>query len=191
MLLNAATEAAHLSSATMEDRADFLAGSGSNPPEACNLCAVQNEGPESGRKQLPAQEQRIHPLSATQTLGRAVANGRNGERSISAPSPQGPPRHRSSQVSCRKNVGISEGYRLFTRSAQSSVPENIDPERMLTKPLAPALVLSPSRITLENNGKIRPQPDRENAFVGASGGGGGRHVFFQNIPTTAKFSFFI
>jgi hypothetical protein len=42
---------------------------------------------------------------------------------------------------------------------------------MLTKPLAPALVLSPSRITLENNGKIRPQPDRENAFVGASGGG--------------------
>ena len=31
-------------------------------------------------------------------------------------------------------------------------------------------VLSPTRITLENNGKIRPQPDRENAFVGASGG---------------------
>jgi len=32
-------------------------------------------------------------------------------------------------------------------------------------------VLSPSRITLENNGKIQPQPDRENAFARASGGG--------------------
>jgi len=31
-------------------------------------------------------------------------------------------------------------------------------------------VLSLSRITLENHGKIRPQPDRENAFAGASGG---------------------
>ena len=29
---------------------------------------------------------------------------------------------------------------------------------------------SPSRITPENNGKIRPQPDRENAFARASGG---------------------
>jgi hypothetical protein len=32
-------------------------------------------------------------------------------------------------------------------------------------------VLSPSRITLENNGKIRWQPDGENAFARASGGG--------------------
>ena len=31
-------------------------------------------------------------------------------------------------------------------------------------------VLSPARTTLENNGKIRLWPDRENAFVGASGG---------------------
>ena len=35
------------------------------------------------------------------------------------------------------------------------------------------MVDSPTRITLENNGKIRPQPDRENAFAGASGGGDG------------------
>ena len=34
-------------------------------------------------------------------------------------------------------------------------------------------MLSPSRITLENNEKIRPQPDRENALAGASGGAGG------------------
>jgi hypothetical protein len=37
----------------------------------------------------------------------------------------------------------------------------------------PLTVLSPSRITLENKGKIRPQPDRENAFARASGGGVG------------------
>jgi transposase len=30
--------------------------------------------------------------------------------------------------------------------------------------------LSPTRITLGNNGKIRPSPDRENAFARASGG---------------------
>ena len=32
-------------------------------------------------------------------------------------------------------------------------------------------VNSPTRTTLENNEKIRPQPDGENAFAGASGGG--------------------
>jgi hypothetical protein len=31
-------------------------------------------------------------------------------------------------------------------------------------------VQSRLRITLENNGKIRPRPDRENAFARASGG---------------------
>jgi hypothetical protein len=31
-------------------------------------------------------------------------------------------------------------------------------------------VLSPTGITLENREKIRPQPDGENAFAGASGG---------------------
>ena len=34
-------------------------------------------------------------------------------------------------------------------------------------------VNSPCHITLENNEKIRPQPDRENAFAGASGGAEG------------------
>ena len=37
--------------------------------------------------------------------------------------------------------------------------------------LALAPVLSPTRITLENNTEIRPHPDPENAFAGASGGG--------------------
>ena len=49
-------------------------------------------------------------------------------------------------------------------------PENIGPERLLPRLLAPGPVNCPSRITLENNGKIRPQPDRENAFARASGG---------------------
>jgi len=42
--------------------------------------------------------------------------------------------------------------------------------------MVPAAVNSPSRITLENNGKIRPQPDQENAFVGASGGADGTGI---------------
>jgi hypothetical protein len=37
-------------------------------------------------------------------------------------------------------------------------------------------VLSSSRITLENNGKIRPEPDRENDFARASGGGNGPEI---------------
>ena len=53
---------------------------------------------------------------------------------------------------------------------QATGPENIGPERTLPGHLAQRPVLSPTRITLENNGKIRPQPDRENAFAGASGG---------------------
>jgi hypothetical protein len=59
---------------------------------------------------------------------------------------------------------------LFTKTAQSSGPESIGPERRFLGLSSQGPVLSPSRITLENNEKIRPQPDRENAFSGASGG---------------------
>ncbi|MCC6007002.1 MAG: hypothetical protein JJU40_04945, partial [Rhodobacteraceae bacterium] len=52
----------------------------------------------------------------------------------------------------------------------------IGPERPLPGFLELAPVFSPSRITLENNGKIRPQPDRQNAFAGASGGGDGTGI---------------
>ena len=69
-------------------------------------------------------------------------------------------------------------YKKFTKRAQSSGPENIALERPLPAHLVPEPVLSPSRITLENNGKIRPQPDRENAFAGASGGDGVRKLFY-------------
>jgi len=55
--------------------------------------------------------------------------------------------------------------------AQATGSENIGLERPLPGLLAPAAVLSPSRITLDNNRKIRRQPDRENAFARASGGG--------------------
>jgi hypothetical protein len=44
-------------------------------------------------------------------------------------------------------------------------------ERPLSGLLVQEPVLSPTRITPENKGKIRPQPDRENAFARASGGG--------------------
>ncbi len=65
---------------------------------------------------------------------------------------------------------------IFTKTAQSSGPENIGIERPLAGHVVPGPVLSPSRIALENNGKIRPQPDRENAFAGATGGGDGPDV---------------
>ena len=61
----------------------------------------------------------------------------------------------------------------FTKSAQSSGPENIGCERTLPALLARVPVFSLSPITLKNNGKIRPQPDRENAFARASGGDDG------------------
>ena len=54
--------------------------------------------------------------------------------------------------------------------------ENIAPERTLPGLLTPPPVNSPPRITPENNGKIRPQPDREKTFAGASGGGEGTAV---------------
>jgi hypothetical protein len=44
-------------------------------------------------------------------------------------------------------------------------------ERPLPAHLVPEPVLSSSRITLENNGKIGPQQDGENLFARASGGG--------------------
>jgi hypothetical protein len=63
-----------------------------------------------------------------------------------------------------KNVFSVDAYNLFTKTAQSSGPENIGPERPLPGHLPAGSVLSPPRITLENNEKIRPQPDRENSF---------------------------
>ena len=60
--------------------------------------------------------------------------------------------------------------RDFTKPAKATGPENTGPERPLPGLPAPGAVLSPSRITPENNGKIRPQPDRENGFARASGG---------------------
>ncbi len=76
------------------------------------------------------------------------------------------------------------GMQNFTKSAQSTGPENIGPERTPPDLLAQEAVNSPVRITLENNVKIRPQPDWENAFAGASGGGGGIRTHGGLSPTS-------
>ena len=47
------------------------------------------------------------------------------------------------------------------------------PKRTLPGVLGPRQVNRPSRIILENNGKIRPRPIREKLFARAGGGGGG------------------
>jgi len=46
------------------------------------------------------------------------------------------------------------GYELLTKSTRSTALENIGPERALGAQFAQMAVLSPSRITLENNKKI-------------------------------------
>lgn len=65
---------------------------------------------------------------------------------------------------------FSSGYGLYTECAQSRGPENIGLKRACPAAVARMSVQSPTRITLENNGKIRPEPERENAFAVASGG---------------------
>ena len=77
---------------------------------------------------------------------------------------------------------FSSGYGLYTECAQSRGPENVGLKRTCPPAMARTSVQSPSNITLEYNGKIRPQPDRENAFAGASGGGRGPEV--QPSPPT-------
>ena len=94
--------------------------------------------------------------------------------------------HRSVQVRRGTVPSFSVGYGLYTESAQSRGPENIDPERPPSGLLALAAVLSPTRITLENSGKIRPQPDRENAFAGASGGEEGIRTL-ETVPRLHTF----
>ena len=69
-----------------------------------------------------------------------------------------------------KSPIFSDACTQFTKLAKATGPENIGPERPLSGLMAQGPVLSLFRITFENNGKIRPQPDRENAFAGASGG---------------------
>ena len=66
---------------------------------------------------------------------------------------------------------LSMACDLLTELVQSSGPENIGSERALSGLLAPREVNSLSRITLENNEKIRPQPDWEKLFNRLSGGG--------------------
>ena len=67
----------------------------------------------------------------------------------------------------------SVSWKEFTKSAQATGPENIGPERTRLAFLALKAVDSPSRITLESNGKFRPQPDRETPFARTNGGGNG------------------
>jgi len=61
--------------------------------------------------------------------------------------------------------------RHFTKWAQATGLENIGSERTLSGLSAQGPVLSPTRITLENNEKIWPMPGGEKLSLKASGGG--------------------
>jgi len=74
----------------------------------------------------------------------------------------------------QKNIfTFSECYRPYTGFVQSRGPEIIGLQRTIPAAASKSPVQSHLRITLENNGKIRPRPDQVNAFAGASGGGRG------------------
>ncbi len=75
-------------------------------------------------------------------------------------------------------------YNLNTQTAQSTGPENIGPERTPLALLSPSQVNSPTRINLENNEKIRPEPDREKLFNRLSGGETGIRTLGGVTPTT-------
>ena len=72
----------------------------------------------------------------------------------------------------------------FTKTAKATGLKNIGPERTLSGLLGNVPVNSPTRINPERNGKIRPQPDRENAFARASGGETGIRTLGRRKPTT-------
>lgn len=84
-----------------------------------------------------------------------------------------------------EKLEIPDGCKLFTKTAQSTGPENIGPERPLSVILAPGPVHSLTRITLEYNDKIRPQPDRETAFARASRGGGVTNTELSPVSTAS------
>ena len=79
---------------------------------------------------------------------------------------------------------FSVACRLYTRPVQSRAPENGSHGRPHSDLWAQRPVLSPSRITPGHNGKIRPQPDRENSFAGMSGGETGIRTLGGLAPTT-------
>ena len=75
----------------------------------------------------------------------------------------------------------------FTKSTQATGPENTGPERTLPGLVPPTPVNSPTRITLENNGKFWPQPGREKLSSRATGGGNGSSNKLSLVPmATAK-----
>ncbi|MAI91751.1 MAG: hypothetical protein CBB65_15035 [Hyphomonadaceae bacterium TMED5] len=65
---------------------------------------------------------------------------------------------------------FSKCYRPYTGVVQLRGPENIGLQRTIPAAASKSPVQSHLRITLENNEKIRPEPDRENAFARESGG---------------------
>ena len=120
----------------------------------------------------------LHYGALRRRLKRAIHPISNGERSISVPSQPVPPAskclgRRSEKRSNFRELQALHQIGAVMRSGEYGVPENS------FSGLAQRPVFSPTRITLENNGKIRPQPDRENGFSKASGGAEG---ILQALP---------
>ena len=85
-----------------------------------------------------------------------------------------------------ENAVITGSYGFTPYGPQFRASENTGPERTPGGHSLARLVERAARITPENNGKIRPKPDRENAFVGASGGERGIRTL-ETVPRLHTF----
>jgi hypothetical protein len=111
------------------------------------------------------------------TRGRLMSKGLlgDGEGSISVPSHRAPLASKCLGLPDGKHRDYSALLALHQMRAVISSGE-YRPRETTSGPHGTWASAQPSRITLKTSGKFRPQPDRENAFAGASGGGDGPDI---------------
>ena len=129
--------------------------------------------PPSGAKDTPS-------VSAT----RAARNYSEGDSSIYSP-PHERHRHRSIRPGDPEKHTISACCKKFTNRHSHQV-RRVSVRRNRFRTSWQRGQCSAARIALENNEKIRPQPDRENAFARASGGSIGIRTL-ETVPRLHTF----
>jgi len=128
-------------------------------------------------------EGRMAVRSAPQLFERSVANDGTGERSTSVPSLPVPPASKCSGCQPEKRWDFRRLRTLHQIGAVIRFRE-FGPQRTVFGQLLLNEVNSPTTTTLENKKKIRPEPERENDFVGASGGGNESRTQLSLVPAS-------
>ncbi len=144
-----------------------------SPVSAAWLGALRRQSVKPRSSAVQARLQNIAPAAArpprrpaTHCFPCLIASLRRSSGLFALPADIDVPQHSKPEFNLIYSVGCGK----FTKTAKATGLENIGPERTISGLLGNVPVNSPTRITPENNGKIRPQPDRENAFARASGG---------------------